>query len=61
MLATRQVGIERSFLQRRADDLSYRRAFVDDVEARDARRASARRQQRREHVDGRRLAGAVRP
>ena len=35
-------------------------ACVDDVEAVDERRARGRRQQRRQHADERRLAGAVR-
>ena len=34
--------------------------LLDDVEAADARRAGGRRQQRRQHQHGRRLAGAVR-
>ena len=59
MLATGQVRVERSFLERRADDLSHGRPFVDDVEASDRRGACGRRQQRGEHVDGRRFAGAV--
>ena len=39
---------------------AHLRALLDDVVAGDARRAGGRRQQRRQHVHGRRLAGAVR-
>ena len=60
MFAPGEVGVERRFLQRGPDDLPHGRPFVDDVVAGDGRRACGRRQQRREHVDGRRLAGAVR-
>ena len=39
---------------------AHLRPLLDDVEAGDARRAGGRRQQRRQHVHRRRLAGAVR-
>ena len=60
VLAAGQERVERGLLQRRADVHPHLRALLDDVEAGDARAARGRRQQRRQHVHGRRLAGAVR-
>ena len=60
MLASGQKRIERGLLQCRADRLPHLRSFRHDVVTRDRGGARRRRQQRREHVDGRGLAGAVR-
>src|SRR5439155_15747874 len=60
MLAAGQEWIESRLLQRRADCLADLRPFLDDVVACDSRSSGSRRQQRGEHVHGRRLAGAVR-
>ena len=60
VLAAREQRVERGFLEGSADGRAHLRALLDDVEAGDARAAVGRRQQRREHVHGRRLAGAVR-
>ena len=60
VVAGGQVRIEGRFLERGADRRPHRRAFADDVVAGDPGAAAGRRQQRRQHVDRRRLAGAVR-
>ena len=60
MLAAGQIWIERSFLECGADRLPHLRPFLDDVVPTDRRCACRRRQQRREHVDRRGFAGAVR-
>ena len=61
VLAAGQQRVERRLLQRGADVHPHLRPLLDDVEAGDARAAGGRRQQRRQHVHGRRLAGAVGP
>ena len=60
VLAAGEQRIERGLLQRGADRLAHLRPLLHDVEAADARDAGGRRQQRRQHQHGRRLAGAVR-
>ena len=60
VLAAGEQRVERGLLQRRADRGAHLRSFAHHVEARDARGAGRRREQGREHVHGRRLAGAVR-
>ena len=60
VLAAGQERVERRLLQRRADVHPHLRPLLDDVEAGHARAAGGRRQQRRQHVHGRRLARAVR-
>jgi hypothetical protein len=60
VLAGGQVRVERRLLERRADRAPHRGTLLDDVVARDEGRARGRRQQRRQHVDRRRLSGAVR-
>src|ERR1700693_2592456 len=59
MLASGEQGVERRLLQGSADSGTHVRAFGDDVVAGDASRARGRRQQGRQHVNRRRLAGAV--
>ena len=61
MLAPGQQRVECRLLQRRTDGGSDLRPFRDDVVAGHAGRPRRRRQQRRQHVDGRRLARSVRP
>ena len=61
VLAAGEERVERRLLERRPDLRSTFEPFRGDVEARDARRALGRRQERRQHVDGRRLPGPVRP
>ena len=61
VLAPGQQRVERGLLERGADRLAHVGALADDVVARHARRARGGRQQRGEHQDGGRLAGAVRP
>ncbi len=61
VLAPGQHRVERDLLERRADRRAHGRALAQDVVAGDAGAAGGRRQQRREHLDRRRLAGAVRP
>ena len=61
MVAPGQHRVERRLLERRADHDAHLRPLLDDVVAADARRPGRRRQQRRQHQHGRRLAGAVRP
>ena len=60
VLASRQQRVERRLLQRRADRGPHLRPLVDDVVAGDARRSRGGRQQGRQHVHGRGLAGPVR-
>ena len=61
VLAAGEQRVERRLLQRGADRPRAPAApSRDDVEAADARRAGGRRQQRRQHQHGGRLAGAVR-
>ena len=60
VVAAGEQRIERRLLQRGADRRSHLRPLLDDVEAGDPRRACRRWQQRRQHVDGRRLPGTVR-
>jgi len=59
VLAAGQVGVERGLLQRGADRAAHRRALARDVQPGHARAAGGRRQQRRQHQHGRRLARAV--
>ena len=59
VLAAGQHRVERHVLQRDADRGAHLGSLLRDVVARDGRPARGRRQQRREHLDGRRLAGAV--
>ena len=60
VLAAREERVEGDLLERGADHAAHLRALADDVEAGDARGARRRRQQRRQHVHGRRLPCAVR-
>jgi hypothetical protein len=60
VIAGGEERIQRRLLQRRADPGAHRGALADDVVARDVRGSGGRRQQRREHQHGRRLAGPVR-
>ena len=60
MVAPGEQRVERRLLERGADRRAHLRPLLDDVVAGDARRAGGRRQQRRQHVHGRGLAGAVR-
>ena len=60
VLAAGEQRVERGLLQRGADHLAHLRPLRRHVEAADARRAGGRRQQRRQHQHGGRLAGAVR-
>ena len=59
VVAAGQERVERGLLERGADHGAHPRALLDDVVAADARGAGRRRQQRRQHQDGRRLACAV--
>ncbi len=59
VLAAGEERVERGLLQRGADRAPDIGALADDVEARHAGAAGGRRQQRREHQHGRRLAGSV--
>ena len=59
VLAPGQKWVEGGLLERRADGGADRRALLDHVVAGHARRARCGRQQRGEHMHGRRLAGAV--
>ena len=61
MIAAGQHRVERGLLERGADHAAHLRALRDDVVAAHAGLAGGRRQQRRQHQDGGRLAGAVRP
>ena len=56
-----QEGVERGLLQRGADRLAHLRAVLDHVEAADRGAAARGRQERRQDVHGRRLAGPVGP
>ena len=58
-LAPRLHRVEPDLLQRDADPLAHLVALLIDVEPVDQRGALARRQQRAEHPDRRRLAGPV--
>jgi hypothetical protein len=60
VLTTREQRIESRLLEGGADARPYLGAFADDVIAGNARRSRGRREQRRQHVDGRGLPGAVR-
>ena len=59
-LAAGHERVERRLLERDADRAAHRRGVAHDVVAGDDRLAAGRPQQRRQHPDGRRLAGAVR-
>ena len=59
VLAAGEERVERRLLERGADRLAHRGALVDDVVARDPRRALGGRQQRGEHQDGGGLARSV--
>ena len=59
VLAAGQERVEGSLLECRADPRPHLRPFVDNVETGHAGGARGRREQRREHVHSRRLAGAV--
>ena len=59
VLPAGEERVEGRLLQRRADPRPHLRPLVDDVETGHARGARGRRKQRRQHVHGRRLAGAV--
>ena len=61
VLAAGEHRVERDVLQRDADRGAHLRALLRDVVARDRRAAARRRQERREDLDGRRLARAVGP
>src|SRR3954468_8739927 len=61
VLAAREVRVDRSLLQRRADRLTYGGTVVDDVVPGDASGALGRGQECGEHQDRGRLAGAVGP
>jgi len=56
-----QVVVERRLLEHQSDRAAHVAPLQEDIEAVDHRRAGRWAQQRAEHVDGRRLAGAVRP
>ena len=60
MVAAGQERVERGLLEGDPDQRTDLRALLHDVVAADACRARGRRQQRRQDVDGRRLARAVR-
>jgi hypothetical protein len=60
VLAPGQERVERRLLERRPDRRAHLRPLLHDVEAGDARAPRRRREQRRQHVHGGRLAGAVR-
>ena len=60
MIAAGEERVERGLLQRDADERTPR-PVLDDVVAADACGSRGRRQQRRENMDGRGLAGPVRP
>ena len=60
VLATGEDRVQRSLLEGRTDGRADLRAFVDDVEAADARRPARGREQRRQHQHRGRLAGSVR-
>ena len=59
VLAGGQELVERGLLQGDADRVADLGALLDDVVAGDPGRAGGRRQQRRQHVNGGRLAGSV--
>ena len=59
VLARGQELVERRLLKGDADHVAHLGPLLDDVVARDSRRAGRRRQQRREHVHRRRLARPV--
>ena len=61
VLARGQRAVDGDRLRDVADRRAHREALRAHVEAGDERAAGARRQQRREHADRRRLAGAVGP
>ena len=61
MVAARQHRIERRLLERGADHRAHLRPLPDDVVAAHPSRSGGRRQERRQHQHGRRLAGPVRP
>ena len=61
MLTSGQQRVERGLLEGGADRGAHVRALGDDVVARHPGRARSGRQKRRQHVNRRRLAGAVRP
>jgi hypothetical protein len=61
VLAPGEEVVERGLLQRGADAAAHLLAVAGDVEAGDRGGARGRRQERREHEDRGRLAGAVRP
>ena len=60
MVAAGEERVERRFLERGADRRAHLRPLADDVVAADPRSAGRRRQQRRQHQNGRRLARPVR-
>jgi hypothetical protein len=60
VVAPREQRVERGLLERCADRAPDARPLANDVVAAHPRRPGGRRQQRREHVHGRRLARAVR-
>ena len=59
-LAAGLARVEPGLLERDADPPAHRVGVAGDVDAGDARAARRDRQQRGQHLDGRRLAGAVR-
>jgi hypothetical protein len=61
VLGHRERAVERRFLEHDADRSAHGHRAASHVVPGDARIALRRPQQRREHVDRRRLAGAVRP
>ena len=60
VVASGQKRVERRLLQGDADQAAHLRPVLDDVVAADASGPRSRGQQRRQHMDGRGLAGAVR-
>jgi hypothetical protein len=60
VFASGQKRIERGLLQRGTDRFSHLRPLLDDVEAGNARCSGSGRQQRGQHVHGRRLPRTVR-
>src|SRR5262249_48410762 len=61
VLASGQERVERRLLQRGPDRRAHLRPVAHDVVPGDGRTPRRGREERRQHVHGRRLAGAVRP
>ena len=61
LVAAGDRGVRAAALGHVADALAHALRFADEVHARDAGLAARRREERRQHAQGRRLAGAVGP